>query len=93
MIGQILAQRDAEDYEPPEEYMDLKEKFLACGPDPWQQYKTIAEWRFKHIGDLVDRPFFSIDWILAYMAQLLIVEQWNELEEEKGKMILDAFVG
>ena len=93
LIAQILAQRDADDYDPPEEYADLKEKFLACGPDPWQQYKTIAEWRFKHIGALVDRPFFSIDWILAYMAQLLIVEQWNDLEEEKGKMILDAFVG
>lgn len=93
LVAQILAQRDANEYDPPSEYVDLKEKFLACGPDPWQQYKTVAEWRFQRIGDLVDQPFFSIDWILAYMAQLLIVEQWNELEEEKGKMILDAFVG
>ncbi|MBS0615419.1 MAG: DUF2764 family protein [Verrucomicrobia bacterium] len=93
LVAQILAQRDADDYDPPQEYAQLKEKFLACGPDPWQQYKTVAQWRFNYIGELVDKPFFSLDWILAYMAQLLIVEQWNELEEEKGKMILDAFVG
>ena len=75
-----------------QKYIDLQEKFLSCGPDPWEQYKAVAGWRFKRIGELVDRPLFSIDWILGYMAQLLIVEQWNELEEEKGKMILDAFV-
>ena len=35
---------------------------------------------------LVEKPLFSIDWILAYMAQLMIVLQyWNELDEEKGK--------
>lgn len=92
-VAQILAQKDGERYDPPEEYADLKEKYLSCGKDPWEQYKTIAKWRFDRIGGLVGKPLFSIDWILSYMAQLLIVEDWNELDEMKGKMILDAFVG
>ena len=75
------------------EYADLKAAYLSCGKDPWQQYKVLAAWRFDRIGMLVDKPLFSIEWILAYMAQLLIVEHWNELNDEKGKMILDAFVG
>jgi hypothetical protein len=40
-----------------------------------------------------EKPLFSIDWILSYMARLLIVEQWNELDSAKGKIILEAFVG
>jgi hypothetical protein len=91
-VAQILAQKDSESYDPPIDYISLKETFLSCGSDPWQQYRQVAKWRFGRIEELVERPLFSIDWVLSYMAQLLIVEHWNELDESKGKMILDAFV-
>jgi hypothetical protein len=93
LIIDILAQKDSPSYDPPPEYIELKEKYLSCGPDPWQQNKVVSEWRFHHIEELVEKPLFSIDWILSYMARLLIVEQWNELDEAKGKLILEAFVG
>ena len=93
LILGILAQKDAPTYDPPREFIDLKEKYLSCGSDPWLQYKTVAQWRFHHIEELVSKPLFSIDWILSYMARLLIVEQWNDLDREKGKIILEAFVG
>jgi hypothetical protein len=93
LVLSILAQKDAPAYEPPIEFAELKEKYLACGPDPWLQFKTVAEWRFHRIEELVDKPLFSIDWILSYMARLLIVEQWNDLDQTKGKIILEAFVG
>ena len=89
----ILAQKDAPSYDPPIEFADLKEKYLSCGPDPWLQFKTMAEWRFHRIEELVEKPLFSIDWILSYMARLLIVEQWHDLDHAKGKIILEAFVG
>lgn len=91
LVAQILAQKDAETYEPPVEYAGLKELFIASGNDPWQQNKSFAEWRFEKIELLVERPLFSIDWILSYMVQLMIVEDWNELDREKGRMILDTF--
>jgi len=93
LVLDVLAQANAASYEPPIEYLDLKEKYLSAGPDPWQQYKVIAEWKFKRIEELVDQPLFSIDWILSYIARLLIVEQWYELDSAKGKIILEAFVG
>ncbi len=92
-IAHILAQKDAVSYEPPLEFVSLKEKYFSCGPDPWQQFRMISSWRFKQIEELVEEPLFSIDWILAYMARLLIVEQWNELAPTKGEIILEAFVG
>lgn len=91
IVAQILAQRDSPTYSPPQEYEDLIERLEACGKDPWMRYKVFAEYRFQKIEEMVDKPLFSIDWILAYMAQLIIVEQMNELDAMKGKMILDTF--
>ncbi len=90
LVAQILAQRDAASYEPPPEWQELKELILSCGPDPWQRYKAFATWRFKKIDEMVERPLFSIDWILGYIARLIICENWVELDETKGKMILDT---
>ena len=91
LVAQILAYKDADHYEPPPEYHDLKEKLDACGDDAWEKYKTFARWRFQRIEEMVARPLFSIDWILAYMAQLMIAEQWVELDESRGRMILETF--
>ncbi len=93
LIASILAQKDEKEYEPPLEYTDLKELYLSCGPDPWQQYKTFAAWRFHRIDELIDQPSFSIDWILGYMAKLMILENWSDLNEEKGAMILETLKG
>jgi len=88
----ILAQQDSDGFEPPPEYASLKDTYAACGPDPWQQYRAVAKWRLEQIENLVNNPLFSIDWVLAYMAKLLIVEHYQDLDDQKGKMILEAFV-
>lgn len=93
LVMDLLAQKDGVAYEPPPEFLSLKEKYLACGPDPFLQFKEVAKWRFKQIEELAIEPLFSIDWILSYMAQLMLVEQWNDLDPEKGEIILEAFVG
>lgn len=90
LVAQILAQKDALVYEPSQDWLELKELIHACGSDPWQRYKAFAAWRFKKIEEMVERPLFSIDWILGYIARLMIVEQWNELDEVRGKMILES---
>ncbi len=91
LVMQILAQKDAARYEPPIEYQELKELLAACGADPWEKYQTFARWRFQKIEEMVKRPLFSMDWILSYMAQLMIAEQWNELDKSRGRRILETF--
>ncbi len=90
-VMQILAQKDAENYEPPIEYQEIQDLLHACGPDPWQQNKTLCSYRFNKIQEMISDLQFSIDWILAYLAQLMIIEYWNELDENKGRAILDTF--
>lgn len=91
LVMQILAQKDAEEYNPPAEYAEVKEIFQSCGLDPWQLHQAFAEYRLRKIEELVDQPLFSIDWILSYIARLMLVEHWHELDKAKGKMILDTF--
>lgn len=90
-VMQILAQKDTPQYEPPAEYQEIKNIFQACGPDPWEQNKALCLYRFNKIQEMVSSFQFSIDWILGYLAQLMIVEYWNELDAAKGREILDTF--
>jgi len=91
LVLQILAQKDAIKYDPPTEYQAIVEKYLSAAADPWQQYLLFAKWRFEKIEELVDRSISSIDWILAYMAQLIIVEHRHELDKHRGNRLLDTF--
>lgn len=88
IVALILAQKDADSFEPPQDYTDLKERLRLCGNDPWQQFQVVAHYRFEKIDELAGYLLFSIDWILGYVAKLMIAEKWVELDEERGKSII-----
>jgi hypothetical protein len=91
LVAQILAQKDADSYDPPMEYLDLKELIASCYTDPWLEHKAFAEYRVKKIAELAEGKIFTIDVILSYMAQLMIIENLFELDADRGTMILDTF--
>lgn len=91
LVVQILAQKDADSYDPPAEYQALKELLQVASPDPWAEYEAFARYRFDKIGELIEGSAFSLDTILAYVAQSMILEHRFELDFSKGKMILDTF--
>ncbi len=91
LVAQILAQKDMDDYEPPIEYLDLKENLHSCGKDPWEQYKVIAGYEFEKIEGMATYPLFSIDWILGYVARLMLVERYNRLDQEKGRELINKY--
>lgn len=88
-IAEILAQKDGEYYEPPEEFLELKELVASHQGDPWAEHRAFSEWRLIKIEELVEAPLFSIDWILSYLARQLIIEQDNELNKTQGKKIIE----
>lgn len=90
IIAQLLAQKDAKNYEPPFEYRDLKPIFEAYGNSPVELQKALLNYRFQEIFELMDSEHFSIDRILGYIAQLFIVENWLALDVQKGIEIIDA---
>lgn len=93
LIAQLLAQKDAKVFEPPDKYAELKVLFDQYGDDPLKLQKALDEYRFNYIDQLVDMSdAFSIERILAYMAQLIIIEKWFELDKKKGMEIVDLIV-
>ncbi len=83
-VAEILAQKDAKVYEPPFEYKDLKPVFEAHKENPLELHKALYEYQFNHMIEIWGGDLFTIDRMLNYMARLIIVERWNELDIQKG---------
>lgn len=93
LIAQLLAQQDAKTYEPPEKYKDLKVLFDKYGDNPMALQKALDQYRFDRVENLVDMAdTFSIERILAYLVQYMVVEKWSELDKDKGIQIVDTII-
>lgn len=90
IVAQILAQKDAPVYEPPFEYQELKPIFEEFSNAPMELSKEIYTYQFNHIIELWGGEAFTLDRILNYMARLILVERWLELDVQKGMQIVDA---
>lgn len=91
LVAHILAQRDMESYEPPIEYQDLKTKLIAAGEDPLEQHKAVIEYELDKIEEMSGYPLFSLAWVLGYVARLLLVERYYQLDSARGKDIVDKY--
>ncbi|MFQ5728988.1 MAG: DUF2764 family protein, partial [Waddliaceae bacterium] len=92
VVAQILAQKDAKTYEPPIRYSDLKTLFEEHYGAPMDLYQALCEYRFRKIEAMYGIDVFSIGRILAYLAQLIIVEKWLDLDKKQGLQVVDAIV-
>lgn len=86
LVQEILAQKDSIDYTPPSGYEELKTLFQQHLNNPKQLHRALLEYRFKQLE--VDDQF-SIDRILSYLVQLMIVESWEGLNQELGNAIVE----
>lgn len=90
LVAQILAQKDTKIYEPPFEYKELRPIFEEYGDSPFELNKAIYEYQFNAIRDIERGETFGIDRILNYMARLLLVERWLELDVQEGMQVIDT---
>jgi len=92
LVMQILAQKDTQTFEPPRRYEELAPLFEEHYDYPLQLYQALCEYRFQKINELIGVNMFTIDRILGYMVQLIIVEKLFELDRKKGIEIVDTIV-
>lgn len=92
LVTQIFAQKDAKIYEPPSRFADLKVIFQEHENNPLGLAQALCEYRFHRIEEMIGLEEFTIDRILAYLAQLLIVKQWLELDKQKGLDVIKHIV-
>ncbi len=89
LIAQMLAFKDASQYEPPEKYKEIKEILAKYEDNPLELEKALIEFRFRRIDELLGMQLFTIDRLLGYLIQLIMLEKWNQLDKEKGKTIIN----
>lgn len=92
LVGQILAQRDGDRYEPPSDFHELRDLFEEYRNNPLALYQALCVFRFDRIEEMLETDMFTINRILGFMAQLIIVEEWMELDQKKGLQIVDTIV-
>lgn len=90
LIAQILAQKDAKIYEPPFEFKELKPLFEYYQDQPLELHRALYSYQFDYLVDRWGGDLFSIDRILNYMARLLLVERWLELNLQQGMNVIDT---
>lgn len=92
LIAQILAQKDAQSYEPPEKYQELKAIFEQYNNTPLELQKALFEFRIAKIEQMLGLDFFSTDRILAYLFELILIEKWQQMDKQKGLQIVDSML-
>jgi len=92
LVADVLAQKDAHSYTPPEEFLELKTLYEQYQNEPLELNQKIEQWRFHRIAELEGDGVFSIDHLLGYLVRLVIVEKWFELNKERGLKIIDSIL-
>jgi hypothetical protein len=91
-VAQLLAQKDAKTFEPPVEFEDLKPILEECYTKPMDLQKALYEYQFNKLEEFVGLDPFSIDRILVYFLEYIMVDKWGHLDKEKGIEIVDKIV-
>ena len=92
MVAQLLAQSDAKEFEPPEGYEDLKPLLEKHYDNPLELNKALSEYRFDKIEAMLNFDVFSMDRILGYLVQYIMVDKWTHFNKQQGKEILDQML-
>lgn len=92
IVAQLLAQKDAKTFEPPQDFEDLKRILDHNYGSPLELQKAIMQYIFDWIEDELTFDVFSINRILGYMVQFILVERTAKQDKEKGLKILDNIV-
>lgn len=94
IVAYLLAQKDSKSYESPiedKEFQEILDQKLH-EVKPWEFYLAIARYRFEKIESFKGDEVFSINTILGYGAQLILLEQIHELNEKQGHSIAENII-
>lgn len=91
-IQQLLAQKESAKFIAPPGFERLQELLEKQYEAPIELYKALCEYRFEMLEEFAGFDVFSINRILAYMVQLILVERWLKLDREKGNKMVDQYI-
>lgn len=75
-----------------DQFEDLKIFLLQVEGSPLEEYQIIQQYRINFLKDMSRAKAFGIDGLLAYVMQLLIIEDDNVLHEIQGQQTIDKLL-
>lgn len=75
-----------------DQFADLEISLLQVKGSPLEEYEIIQQYRINFLKDMSIVKAFGIDGLLAYMMQLLIIEDDNALHEIQGQQTIDKLL-
>jgi hypothetical protein len=88
----LLAQKDMDDIIVPQEFEELKKIYLKNKNNVKKMHLALLEYKLNKIDNLMDKNPFTIDEILAYFTKFLIIEDYQNLNLEKGKEKIEQII-
>jgi len=92
IVAEILAQKDAKNFEPPEAFTDIKPLFEEYENDPIGLKQALDAYRFEKINEMIGLQELSTDRLLGYLIQFLLNERILALDRQKGLSVVRTIV-
>lgn len=92
VVAQLIAQKDAKTFEPPIGFEDINQILEQHYKSPLELHQALYEYRFNRIDEMLGFDMFSIDRIMGYFVQYMMVDKWFLLDRKKGIEIVDSIV-
>lgn len=89
-IQYFLAQKDAAEIEPEERFLELK--LIMQEEDPLLAARKLLDFRLRELKRLIGFDHFSMRRVLAFFIEVLLIENWQRLDREAGKHVLERIV-
>ncbi len=89
IVAQILAQKDAQSYEPPLEFEPLKRLFSEEETSPLELAKGVLAFEWDYLSEAMETKVFSTEYVLAYGLKLGALERWFALDASKSKELVE----
>lgn len=89
LVAYIIAQKDSDVFEPPMKWEKLKTIYKENVENPRKLNLAFLEYKFNKIMEFSEKEPFSINQILAFVANLMIIEDYNKLNVDEGKQLVE----
>jgi hypothetical protein len=90
LVSQLIAQQDAKTLVLPADYEPLKDIYQKYKDQPLEMHKALCLYQFQQIEELLGLDSLSLAYILGYLTQLIILEQWYALDSQRGIKYIDV---
>jgi hypothetical protein len=92
LVAQILAQKDADTYEPPDEFEDLKRIFSDHFKDPVSLSLELIKFQWDYIVEKTLNDPFTLDFVLGYCVLLGLQEKAFSIDQKLSQEILEGIL-